>query len=57
MADASKDAELKCLTDELNDLRVKLKTAREAHTRDAERLARLERSVSFVEEEIAKALQ
>ena len=55
MADSSKqDAELRCLTDELADLRSKLKTARNEHTKDVERIARLERSVSLVEREIAR---
>ena len=57
MADASKDAELKRLTAELDDMRATLRTARDGHTRDAERLDRLDRTISLVESEIAKALQ
>jgi outer membrane murein-binding lipoprotein Lpp len=57
MADASKEAELNRLTAELDGMRATVKIARDAHTRDAERLDRLERSISLVEREIAKALQ
>ena len=57
MADASKDAELKRLTAELDGMRATVRTARDAHTRDAERLDRLERNIRLVEGEIAKALQ
>ena len=55
MADSSKDAELKRLTAELDGMRATVRTARDAHTRDSERLDRLERSIRLVEDEIAKA--
>lgn len=42
------------MIEEVEGLRVKLRVARDAHTRDGQNLERLERSIALVESEIAE---
>jgi hypothetical protein len=54
MVQASRKSELDRLIEEVEGLRVKLKVARDAHTRDGHNLERLGRSIALVEREIAE---
>lgn len=54
MVQASRKSDLDRLIEELEDLRVKLSVARNAHTRDGKNLERLERSIALIESEIAE---
>ncbi|MDP9163946.1 MAG: hypothetical protein M3N06_07625 [Pseudomonadota bacterium] len=54
MVEDSKSVEFKRAIAEADRLRAKLKIARDGHTRDGEKLARLERTIAVLDREIAE---